>query len=123
MKIQLASAVRVAVCAAAIGITPYAAAEQSSGFTITPGVEYHMLDKDLPLDNPFLGFINLGYKTATPWGFEIGYVAGSTEPSLSGEDVDLETYRLDALYHFETRDGVQPYLLFGGGQQAYDLGR
>src|SRR5690606_9446792 len=122
MKSQLANAIRVAMCGAALGISSYAVAEQSSGFTITPGVEYHMLDKDAPFDNPFLGAINLGYKTSTPWGVEIGYTAGSTDFSTSDREIDLETYRLDFLYHFAEKEGVQPYLLIGGGQQVYDYG-
>lgn len=118
-KSHLSSAVRIAVCSAALAAASQAIAEQSSGFTITPGIEYQMLDKDLPLDNPFLGSIGLGYKTSSPWGFEVAYVLGSTDAS-NGSEVDLETYRLDALYHFAERDGVQPYLLIGGGKQRFD---
>lgn len=120
MKSQLTSAVRLALYSAALGLSAQAVAQQSSGFTITPGIEYHMLDMDLPLDNPYLGSIGLGYKTSSPFGFEVAYLAGSTEPSAGGEDVDLETYRLDALYHFNEEDGVQPFLLLGGGKQAFD---
>lgn len=123
MKSQLTSAVRLALCSAALGLSAQAVAQQSSGFTITPGIEYQMLDMDLPLDNPYLGSIGLGYKTSSPFGFEVAYLAGSTEPASGGEDVDLETYRLDALYHFNEEDGVQPYLLVGGGKQAFDNGR
>lgn len=122
-KSHLTRAVQIAVCGAALGVSALATAEQSSGFTIAPGFEYSMLDKDLPLDNPFLWSIGLGYKTSSPWGFELAYLAGSTEPTTAGNDVDLETYRLDALYHFANNDGVQPYLLVGGGKQTFDNGR
>lgn len=122
MKSQLASAIRLALYSAALGVSAQAAAEQTSGFTIAPGFEYQMLDMDLPLDNPFLGAIGLGYKTRSPWGFELTYLTGSTEPASGGEDVDLDTYRLDTLYHFSDDDGVQPYLLVGGGKQSYDYG-
>lgn len=121
-KSHLTRAVQIAVCGAALGATALATAEQSSGFTIAPGFEYQMLDKDLPLDNPYLWSIGLGYKTNTAWGFELAYLAGTTERTTNSNDVDLETYRLDALYHFANNDGVQPYLLFGGGKQAFDYG-
>lgn len=121
-KSQLTRAVQIAVCGAAVSAAALATAEQSSGFTIAPGFEYQMLDKDLPLDNPYLWSIGLGYKTNTAWGFELAYLAGSTERTTSSNDVDLETYRLDALYHFANTDGVQPYLLVGGGKQAFDYG-
>jgi OOP family OmpA-OmpF porin len=122
MKLQLSNAIRLALYGAALGLSAQAVADQASGFTIAPGFEYQMLDMDLPLDNPFLGSIGLGYKTSSPLGFELAYLAGSAEPSAGGEDVDLETYRLDALYHFNDDDGVQPYLLVGGGKQSYDFG-
>jgi OOP family OmpA-OmpF porin len=122
MNSQLTRAVRWALCGAAFGLSMQATAEQASGFTISPGFEYHMLDMDLPLDNPFLGVIGLGYKTSTPWGVELAYAAGSSEPTGGGPDVDLETLRLDVLYHFNDNDGVQPYLLVGGGKQKFDLG-
>lgn len=122
-KTHLTRAVQLALCGAALGVAAQATAEQSSGFTIAPGFEYHLLDKDLALDNPYLWSIGLGYKTSTPWGFELAYAAGTTEPTSGGNDVDMETYRLDALYHFANRDGVQPYLLVGGGKQAFDNGR
>lgn len=121
-KSHLTRAVQIAVCSAAMGVTALATAEQSSGFTIAPGVEYHMLDQDLPLDNPILWSIGLGYKTSTPWGFELAYLAGKADRTSSNDEVDLETYRLDALYHFADREGVQPYLLIGGGKQAFDYG-
>ncbi|MCR6653351.1 MAG: OmpA family protein [Cellvibrionaceae bacterium] len=122
-KSYLSNAVRLAVCSAALATASQAMAEQSSGFTIAPGIEYQMLDKDLPLDNPFLWSIGLGYKTSSPWGFELAYLNGSSDESVSGNEVDQETYRLDALYHFADRDGVQPYLLIGGGKQKFDYSR
>lgn len=121
MKSQLSSAIRLALYSAALGVSVQAVAEQASGFTIAPGFEYQMLDMDLPMDNPFLGSIGLGYKTSSPWGFELAYLMGSTETS-TGVDVDLETYRLDAMYHFSDNEGVQPYLLVGGGKQAFEYG-
>jgi OOP family OmpA-OmpF porin len=121
-KSYLSNAVRLAVCSAALATASQAIAEQSSGFTITPGFEYQMLDQDLPLDNPFLWSIGLGYKTSTPWGVELAYLNGSADRTAGNGDVDLETYRLDALYHFAERDGVQPYLLIGGGKQIFDYG-
>jgi OmpA-OmpF porin, OOP family len=122
MKSRLSSAIRLALYSAALGLSVQATAEQASGFTIAPGFEYQMLDMDLPLDNPFLGSIGLGYKTSSPWGFELAYLMGETELNTTGQDVDLETYRLDALYHFNDTDGVQPYLLVGGGKQGFDYG-
>jgi len=122
MKSRLSSAIRLALYSAALGVSVQATAEQASGFTIAPGFEYQMLDMDLPLDNPFLGSIGLGYKTSSPWGFELAYLMGETELNTAGQDVDLETYRLDAMYHFNDTDGVQPYLLVGGGKQSFDYG-
>lgn len=122
MKSPLSIAIRLAMCCAAVGVSSQVAAQQSSGFTITPGVEYQMFDQELSLDNPFLGSIGLGYKTSTPWGFELSYLLGSSERTLNGHDIDVENYRLDALYHFAEKDGVQPYLLIGGGKQVYDYG-
>ncbi len=122
MKQSLSCAIRLAICTAAVSVVGQAAADQASGFTIAPGFEYQMLDKDLPLDNPYLGVIALGYKTSTPWGFELAYLTGSTELTSSSSDVDLDTYRLDALYHFADNEGVQPYLLIGGGKQGFDFG-
>lgn len=121
MKSQLSSAIRLALYSAALGVSVQAVAEQASGFTIAPGFEYQMLDMDLPMDNPFLGSIGLGYKTSSPWGFELAYLMGSTETN-TGVDIDLETYRLDAMYHFSNNEGVQPYLLVGGGKQTFDYG-
>lgn len=122
MKHCINPILKMSVLAVALSTAVSAAAEQASGFTFTPRLEYQLLDKDqVPaIDDPYFGGLSLGYKTSSPWGFELTYLNGKTERANSNAKVDTEVLRLDALYYFRGNEGVQPYLLIGGGKQSFD---
>ena len=114
--IKLATAVSLG-CAIA---TP-AVAVDNHQFQITPLVGYNFFDNDLGLDDSEFYGIALGYGLSDNFSLELTYLESDTD-TRGGADVDIETYRLDALYDLPHLGYWNPYIVGGVGRSEYDFG-
>ena len=97
--------------------SPVVFAEHQSGPTVSAMItEYDFASKRI--DDSETGYsLGLGYQFDSPWGVELMYTNADTE--VNGNDIDVEQFRLDGLYHLE--DGrAKPYFAFGAGQMEVD---
>jgi len=94
-----------------------ALAQQQAGFTITPSIGYYNMDDDRNTKDDEAYSLGLGYQFNNPWALEFVYVNADTSLSSSNTDVDVDQYRLDALYHLPTNNSLNltPYLAAGVG--------
>ena len=114
--LKLATAVSLG-CAIA---TP-AVAVDNHQFQITPLVGYNFFDNDLNFDDSEFYGIALGYGLSDNFSLELTYLESDTD-TRGGDDVDIETYRLDALYDLPHLGYWNPYIVGGVGRSEYDLG-
>ena len=98
-----------------------ALAENKEGsITLTPMVGYHAIDSDLDLDNEASFGLALGYNFNKNWGIEGDVRYTPTQFETGSTDVDIWTFGLGALYHFQPEQELNPYLAFGVGALSYD---
>jgi OOP family OmpA-OmpF porin len=90
--------------------------------TLTPMAGYHIFDGGLDLDNNASFGLALGYNITPEWGIEadVRYTPTETDSSDS-VDVDVWTFGVSALYHFQPAEALNPYLAIGLGGIVYDL--
>lgn len=100
--------------------TPSALAAET-GFTVTPMVGLRAHDADSGLEDSANASIGLGYKFASPLALELAYMVAEPESQATGDSVDLEQLRLDALFYIEEGHKTTPFIVFGLGQQATSL--
>lgn len=102
---------------AASSFSTLALAQQQAGFTITPSIGYYNMDDDRNTKDGEAYSLGLGYQFNNPWALEFVYVNADTSFSSSNTDVDVDQYRLDALYHLPTNSSLNltPYLAAGVG--------
>ncbi|MCD4689452.1 MAG: OmpA family protein [Desulfuromonadaceae bacterium] len=99
-----------------------ALAELKTGVvTVSPMLGGVLMEGDQPVDNDGFAYsLGLGYNLSQQFGLE-AVLGGANLDSdnSSSSDVDLFTYRLDALYRFMPDNKLVPYLAAGVG--GYDL--
>ncbi len=93
-----------------------------AGVTVSPMVGQILFDNDLRVENTQFASLGLGYDFDSPWGVELTYLGAEPDFEQINADMDYYHLRLDALYHFNRDEDVQPYLVFGAGEQTYDVG-
>ena len=104
-------------------LTAYAAVKEKA-FTITPMIGGHSFEGNLDLnDSAFLG-IGLGYNLTEKWAIEGVFTHTKADGEDGASDADVQTYRLDALYHIWSDKAFVPYLAAGVGgiSTDYDQG-
>lgn len=93
-----------------------------SGFTLTPSIGHHVNHNGKRnLDNSNTVSLGAGYQFASPWAAELTYLASKPHVSFSGEELDEEHLRLDALYYFDRTDKAQLYSVIGAGASQLSL--
>ncbi len=100
------------------------AAVKEKAFTLTPMIGGHSFEGNLNLDDsPFLG-IALGYNLTDKWAVEGVYTQTNADGENGADDADVQTYRIDALYHLWSDKALVPYLAagLGGISSDYDHG-
>ena len=113
-KLVLASTI------AAMGLASATANADKGQVYINPAVGYMTFDSDRNLDDTGLGALGLEYQFHEHWGVEVLGLSANPDPDL-GPEVDLEAYRLDALYYFKESGKFKPYLAVGVGQADFDF--
>ncbi|MFD2229391.1 OmpA family protein [Alkalimarinus sediminis] len=96
------------------------AEELDSGFYIFPSIGYFLLDDDRNADNTATASFAVGYQFNNRFSTEAAYGIFDTESNVTGKDIDGSYYHVDAVYHLNDDDTLQPYVLAGIGNM--DLG-
>lgn len=114
---------RLGLAACALIAAPTALADDVSGFTLVPGAGYYDFGDERNLEGDVFPSLGLGYQFNNRWTTELVANRVSTEldNATGGRDVDLDQYRLDALYTVNPEDALQGYLVLGGGHAEFDL--
>jgi OOP family OmpA-OmpF porin len=97
-------------------------AEMKAGvFTLSPMLGGVVMEGDQPVDDDGLAYsLALGYNLTKAIALEAVLAGANLDEEGSGDDVDLWTYRLDALYHFMPDNRLVPYLAAGVGDYSLD---
>jgi outer membrane beta-barrel protein len=82
--------------------------------------------RKLELDDDVTYGLRYGYNFTDSWGIELSL--GRTNSSVKGlggrsNDLDLTTFDVDAIYHFNTGGSFVPYVFAGIGYASADLDR
>ncbi|HBC55533.1 MAG TPA: peptidoglycan-associated (lipo)protein [Gammaproteobacteria bacterium] len=92
----------------------------TDGLYVAPGVGYQSFDSDLNLEDAAFPNLGIGYRFDSPWAVELNANQTPSELETTGTDVDVTGYRLDGLYHLNSTDQWQPYLVLGVGEVEYE---
>ncbi len=93
-----------------------AAEHQQGAFTISPMFGGHTFEGNLSLDTSDFWGVGLGYNLTENWAIEGVYTRTDADADdASTSDTKVETYRLDALYHFTPEKKLVPYVALGLG--------
>ena len=82
---------------------------------------YHLIDGAMDLDSEVAFGFALGYNFTSNWGIEGDFRYTPTQTDPGNTDVDIWTFGLGALYHFQPEQQLTPYLTVGGGGLVYDI--
>ena len=107
--------------ALAMTMSAPALAGKAGEFTIGADAEYFWPDRvDTGVEKGPGGRLSFGYRFTDEWGIRASYAQHNLETDTGivgfNEDVDVDSYRLEAQYFFNTTNDIQPYLSFGGQQ-------
>lgn len=98
------------------------AEQRAEAITFSPLVGYHLFEGDQSADDGVSGGFALGYNLNQRWTVELDgrYTPTEVERSGSGNsDLDVWTFGLNALYHFNPEGRLVPYVLAGFGGMAF----
>ncbi|UZE95469.1 OmpA family protein [Alkalimarinus alittae] len=95
--------------------------ELDSGFYIFPSIGYFLLDDNRNTDNAPTASFAAGYQFNNRFSTEASYGILKTESNTTGQDIDGTLYHVDAIYHLNDDDTVQPYVLAGIGNMDMDM--
>jgi OOP family OmpA-OmpF porin len=99
------------------------AAIQPGAFTLSPMFGGQFFDGRQALADTDIWSIGLGYNLDENWAIEAIYSRTNTPAEAensSSVDTDLESYRIDGLYHLMPSSHFVPYLAAGLGVMSYD---
>lgn len=97
------------------------AEELDSGFYIFPSIGYFLLDDDRKADDAATASFAAGYQFNNRFSTELAYGIFSSESDVTGKDIDGSYYHVDAVYHLNDDDTLQPYVLAGIGNMDLDI--
>lgn len=97
------------------------AEELDSGFYLFPSIGYFLLDDNRNTDNGPTASLAVGYQFNNQFSTEASYGIIKTESNANGKDLDGTRYHVDAIYHLNDDDTVQPYVLAGVGNMDMDM--
>lgn len=88
-------------------------------YKIIPAIGYNFYDNDRNLDDS--EFFGLGFGTglSANWSIEGWITRGDTDDSL-GNDIDVDTFRIDALYDLPHLGAWTPYIVGGVGRATFE---
>lgn len=92
----------------------------AGGWYLLPQLSAYKFDSDRDIDDDLGLGLGAGYQFNSHWATELNYANASTETD-GGEDVDFDYWHLDGLYFFSSIDRLQPYLVAGIGDAAFEF--
>lgn len=124
MSFNIAKRTLLSSIIAASSISTLALAQQQEGFTLTPSIGYYNMDSERDTKDDKAYSLGLGYQFNNPWAVEFVYLNADSKQSGSGNDVDVDQYRLDGLYHLPNISSLNltPYLAAGVGTADFSNG-
>ena len=121
---MLKSVVKLAACmlVLTLAFAGSAFAENRAGATtLTPLIGYTVIGGDLDLEDAASYGFAIGYNMTPAWGLEFDARFTPTEPeNVSSIDVDVWSFGLSGLYHFQPRRALNPYLAGGIGGMTFE---
>lgn len=99
------------------------AGQQAEAFSVSPMLGYHVFEGDQNTDNEANFGLAIGYNINKRWAVELEARYTPTEIDLSGlddSDLNIWTFGINALYHFNPDGRFVPYLLGGFGGMTFD---
>ncbi len=92
------------------------AAIQPGTYTLSPMFGGHVFDDDQNLDDGTVWSLGLGFNLTERAALEAVFSQTKADGETAAtSDVDVRTYRLDALYHFMPQQNLVPYFAVGFG--------
>jgi len=89
-------------------------------FEVTPSIGYNFYDNDRGLDDSAFVGLGFGYVINPSWTVEGWLTTGSADVDGSNAEIDVDTYRVDALYHLPEFGAWTPYIVGGVGRADFD---
>ncbi|NLW03820.1 MAG: OmpA family protein [Pseudomonadaceae bacterium] len=99
-----------------------AQAQPATGFTLAPSVGYYNFDSDRGVKDEVAYSLGLGYQFSNPWAVEFVYLNANSENKATRADIDVDQFRVDALYHLTSGSKLTPYLAAGVGIIDFSAG-
>ncbi len=106
--------------AAALLLPTAVQAQPTEGFYVNPNIGYYNFDSDRDLDDESSLGLGLGYQLNERVALEFNYLMVDTEVDGGNTDVDLDQFRLEALYFFDANGRWQPFVAAGLGENQFD---
>jgi OOP family OmpA-OmpF porin len=100
------------------------AGQREGAFSLSPMVGYHGFEGDQNTEDSIVGGFSLGYNVSKRWSAELELRYTPTETDLSGssdEDIDIWSFGMNALYHFNPDGPLVPYVSAGFGGMYFDV--
>ncbi|MBW2475839.1 MAG: OmpA family protein [Deltaproteobacteria bacterium] len=100
------------------------AGQRPEAFSLSPMAGYHMFDGDQNTEDSGVYGFAAGFNVNKRWAIELDARFTPTETDLSNannEDVDIWTFGLNALYHFNPDGNLVPYLIAGFGGMTFEV--
>lgn len=107
------------LAAIAVVLAPQVSADDVSGWTLIPGIGYYDMADERGLEGDVFPSLGLGYQFNNHWTTELVGSRVASEVDGGTTEVDLEQYRLDALYTVNPEDALQGYFVLGGGHASF----
>ncbi len=99
-----------------------ATAEEVQGLTVYPHVGINSYSNSSDLDSDRLYGIGIGYQFDSPWALEAILQRADSDSKIFGVgNVDVDSWRVDGLYHLNTTGNFRPFLSAGVGKVDYDF--
>ena len=99
------------------------AENKAKAFTISPMIGGYLFEGDQDIEDKAMYGLGLGYNIDQNWGLEGMFNFIDTDSEKEAGDIDVYTYRLDALYHFMPDKKLVPYIATGFGGMTFDPDR
>ena len=99
------------------------AGQVAEAFTVSPLIGYHVFEGDQNTADDYSFGLAVGYNVSQRWGVEFDARYTQTQvvlPGLDDSDLDVWSFGLNALYHFNPKGQFVPYFLVGMGGMTFD---
>lgn len=112
----------IVVSLLALTLVAPAVAGDAGTYTLSPMLGYHVIDGAMDLEDDVTFGLGFGYNYSPEWSVEADVRMTPTETDGPGSvDVDIWTFSVGALHHFQPDQKLNPYTSFGLGLMSYQM--